>query len=419
MHYVIIGNSAAAVGCVEGIRQVDKKGKITLISDEPHHTYSRPLISYLLLGKTDEHRMKYRKPSFYEDNKVKALLGVKATGLDAQNKTVKLKGGKSIKYDKLLVATGSKPLVPPIEGLNTVKNKFTFMTLEQAKALEQAITPESRVLIVGAGLIGLKCAEGIHKRVKSIHVVDLADRILPSIIDETGSDMVKNHIEQQGITFSLKNSVTSFDGNKATLQNGEELEFDILVMAVGVRPNTELVQDAGGEVKRGIATDRTCKTTLQDVYAAGDCTESLDITTGEEKIMALLPNAYMQGEVAGINMATNNGAAGDNTHCRAVYDKGIPMNAIGFFGLHMITAGTYGGEAEITKTAGSYKKLVVKDDLLKGYIMIGNVERAGIYTSLIREQKPLSSIDFNLIKDKPQLMAFSKRERAKTLGGAL
>lgn len=407
MNYVIIGNSAAAIGCVEGIRELDKDGKITLISDEPHHTYSRPLISYLLLGKTDEQRMKYRPDSFYEDNRVEAILGKKAVKIDSDEKLVELEDGAKIPYDKLFVATGSKPFVPPMDGLDRVQNKFTFMTLNDAKALEAAINEESRVLIIGAGLIGLKCAEGIRDRVKSIHVVDLANRILPSILDETGSQMVQENIEQNGIEFTLSDSVKTFEPNKATLNSGKELEFDVLVIAVGVRPNTELVKDAGGKVSRGIVTNEKCETTLPDVYCGGDCSESHDITTEQDKIMALLPNAYMQGEVAGNNMAGGN----------SLYDKAIPMNAIGFFGQHIITAGSYDGTEHIVKLKDSYKKLITKDNLLKGYIMIGNVERAGIYTSLIREKKNLSSIDFDLIKERPQLMAFSKRERAKTLGG--
>lgn len=176
-----------------------------------------------------------------------------------------------------------------------------------------------------------------------------------------------------------------------------------------MRPNTKLLQDAGAQVQGGIVTDEACRTALPDVYAAGDCARSHDITTDEDRVLALLPNAYMQGECAGINMAGGS----------ALYDKAIPMNAIGFFGLHVITAGSYGGQEHIVadKSTQNYKKLVTKDDLLKGYIMVGNVERAGIYTSLIREKKSLKTIDFELIKEKPQLMAFSKRERAKTLGG--
>lgn len=408
MNYVIIGNSAAAVGCIEGIRSVDKEGKITVISNETYHTYSRPLISYLLYGKTDEQRMKYRPDNFYEENGCTAKLGVTVTKIDYAGKKVICDNGESIDFDKLLIATGSKPFVPPMTGLETVKNKFSFMSLDDAKDLEKAITKDSRVLIIGAGLIGLKCAEGIQHSVKSITVVDLADRILPSILDEEGSQMMKEHIETQGIKMLLSNSVASFAPNSATLKDGQNVDFDVLVVAVGVRPHVELAKEAGATVNRGIATDDHCATTLKDVYAAGDCAECYDISVDQNRILALLPNAHMQGETAGINMAGG----------EKIFDKAIPMNAIGFFGLHIITAGSYEGEAFVTRGENTYKKLVTKDNMLKGFILIGDIARAGIYTSLIRERTPLDTIDFELIKEKPQLMAFTAPQRAIKLGGA-
>lgn len=406
--YVIIGNSAAAVGCVEGIRQLDSSGSITLISQEPYHTYSRPLISYLLWGKTTEEKMKYRPDSFYTDNRVETLLGKKAVSIDPEGGVVSLDTGRSVPYDKLLVATGSRPFVPPMEGLDAVGEKFTFLSMDDAKALEAALSPKKRVLIVGAGLIGLKCAEGIHDKVKSITVVDLADRILPSILDETGSAMMQSYLEEKGLTFYLCDSVSAFTEKKAVLKSGRTLNFDILVLAVGVRPNMELVKAAGGRVNRGIVTDQYCRTSLPGVYAAGDCTESHDITTGQDRVLALLPNAYMQGECAGIHMA----AGGEKP-----YDRAIPMNAIGFFGYHVMTAGSYMGQDVVRRDGLNYKRLFYQDDRLKGYILIGNVERAGIYTALIRNQTPLSAIDFGLICEKPQLMAFSQKERQKALAG--
>lgn len=405
--YLIVGNSAAAVGTIEGIRQFDTEGSILVVSAEPYHTYSRPLISYLLLGKTDSERMKYRPDDFYKDNGVECLLGKTAVKIEAHDHIVTLNSGEEIKYEKLLIATGSRPFVPDLPGIESVKNKFTFMSLDDAKALDAAVTPTSRVLILGAGLIGLKCAEGIHRKAAEITVVGRTNRILRSIIDETASDMIKSHIESKGIKFHLSDSVESLAPGKATFKSGDVIEFDILVTALGVQPNVELVKDAGGAVVKGIRTNERCETTLSDIYAAGDCSESHDITTDTDKVIALLPNAYMQGEVAGINMAGGT----------EVYDKAMPMNAIGFFGLHIVTAGSYDGEAYIQKTDKAYKKLVYADDLLKGFIMLGNVERAGIYTSLIREKTPLSEIDFELIKEKPQLMAFSKKERSRKLGG--
>ncbi|MCB6616640.1 NAD(P)/FAD-dependent oxidoreductase [Ruminococcus sp. 210702-SL.1.03] len=402
---VIIGNSAAAVGCVEGVRSVDKNSEIVLIASEKHHTYSRPLISYLLYGKTDEQRMKYRPDSFYSDNMVDTMLGKTAVSVDPKGHTVKLESGEVISYDKLMVATGSSPFVPPMKGLDKVEKKFTFMTLDDAHALDKAISAESRVLVIGAGLIGLKCVEGIADKVKEIAVVDMADRILPSVLDAEGAELVQKSIEKHGVKFYLNDSAAELEPNKAKLKSGAEVEFDVLVVAVGVRPNIALLKDAGAECGRAIKTDNKCQTSLKDIYAGGDCTESYDITIGAERVLALLPNAYMQGNTAGVNMAGG----------EQLYENAIPMNAMGMFGYHMITAGSYEGNVYTEKEGENYKKLFYKDNRLMGYIMIGDIKRAGIYTALIKNQTPLDSIDFELIKQKPQLMAFSAEDRREKL----
>ncbi len=402
---VIIGNSAAAVGCVAGVRSVDKNSEIVLIASEKHHTYSRPLISYLLYGKTDEQRMKYRPDSFYSDNMVDTMLGKTAVSVDPKGHTVKLESGEVISYDKLMVATGSSPFVPPMKGLDKVEKKFTFMTLDDAHALDKAISAESRVLVIGAGLIGLKCVEGIADKVKEIAVVDMADRILPSVLDAEGAELVQKSIEKHGVKFYLNDSAAELEPNKAKLKSGAEVEFDVLVVAVGVRPNIALMKDAGAECGRAIKTDNKCQTSLKDIYAGGDCTESYDITIGAERVLALLPNAYMQGNTAGVNMAGG----------EQLYENAIPMNAMGMFGYHMITAGSYDGNVYTEKEGENYKKLFYKDNRLMGYIMIGDIKRAGIYTALIKNQTPLDSIDFELIKQKPQLMAFSAEDRREKL----
>lgn len=407
MEYVIIGNSTAAVGAVEGIREIDKKGEITLISNETHHTYSRPLISYLLQGKTDRERMKYRPDSFYEDNGCKTVFGKTATGIDKGKSAVLIDDGTQIHYDKLLVATGSSPFVPPMTGLDTVSDRFSFMSLDDAESLEKALKPDSHVLIVGAGLIGLKCAEGIAARVGKITVIDLAPRILSSILDEEGAAIVQAHLEKQGIAFKLGVSVAKFSGNKAELTSGEAIDFDILVTAVGVRPNVSLVKDAGGEVDRGIVVDGNMETTLPGIYAAGDCVLSYDLSCDTKRILAILPNAYVGGRTAGIAMA-----GGTPNEVRA-----MPMNAIGFFGLHIITGGSYTGQVYEAKDNENFKRLFYADNTLHGFILIGNVDKAGIYTSLVREKTPLTDIDFELVCKEPSLVAFSRSYRDEKLGG--
>ena len=407
--YVIIGNGAAAVGCIEGIRSADADGKITVISKEAHHVYSRPLISYYLEGKTDLERMKYRGADFYKDLKCDVLYGESAGALDTKSKTVTTDKGTKLHYDALCVAAGSSPFVPPFEGLDTVEKKFSFMTLDDALGLEGAITKDSKVLIVGAGLIGLKCAEGILERVGSITVCDLADRVLSSILDADCAAIVQRHLEDAGIKFMLSDSAVRFDGGKATMKSGATVDFDVLVLAVGVRANTALVKDAGGEVNRGIVVDTKMETSLPGVFAAGDCTEGDDISLGAKRVLAIMPNAYIQGRTAGVNMAGGTSS----------FDNAIPMNSIGFFGLHIMSAGTYDGELTEVRGDGVLKRFFVKDGYLKGFILIGETERAGIYTSLIRERVPLDTIDFDSSIKFASSSIFSYETRRKKFGGVV
>lgn len=410
--YVIIGNGVAAAGCIEGIRSVDKDGGITVISAEKHPVYSRPLISYYLEGKTTLEKMNYRKADFYEKNNAE-LVYQTAEKLDVKAGSVTLKGGKKLGYEKLCLATGSSPFVPQMNGLDKVKNKFTFQTLDDSLALEKALKKTSRVLIVGAGLIGLKCAEGILARVGSVTVCDLADRVLSSILDDQCAKVMQKHLEKQGIKFMLSDSAESFDGNKAVMKSGETVEFDILVLAVGVRANTEIAKDAGAQVNRGIVIDTKMSTSLENVFAAGDCTEGYDSSIGENRVLAILPNAYMQGFCAGVNMAGGESSITD----------AIPMNSIGFFGLHCTSAGSYfaKGEGEIYEQAsdGGVKRLYIKDDRLTGYIIIGDVTGAGIYTSLVREKTDLGEVDVDKLKKDATLAMFLPQTRRKKLGGVV
>ncbi|MDD5901392.1 MAG: FAD-dependent oxidoreductase [Lachnospiraceae bacterium] len=408
-HYVIIGNGVAAVGCIEGIRSVDKETKITVISEENHAVYCRPLISYYLENKTDAERMNYRSTDFYEAMGCDVLYGRKAVRIDTASNSILLDDSQKLSYSSVCVATGSSPFVPPMDGLEKVEKKFSFMTLDDTLALEKAITKESKVFIVGAGLIGLKCAEGLHGRVADITVCDLADRVLSSILDKDCAAIMQNHMEANDIHFLLGDSVSRFEQRTAIMQSGKSVDFDVLVLAVGVRANTSLVKEAGGAVNRGILVNEKMETSVAGIYAAGDCTEGEDISLGDKRVLALLPNAYMQGHTAGVNMAAGN----------EVFDKAIPMNSIGFFGLHAMTAGTYDGELYEERTETSIKRLFTKDGFLKGFILIGETERAGIYTSLIREKTPLDTIDFDLLKKVATSAAFSSEVRRKKFGGVV
>ncbi len=410
--FVIIGNGVAAAGCIEGIRSIDKDSPISVISAEKHKVYSRPLISYYLQGKTSLEKMNYRSEDFYEKNGVQLIYGC-AEGIDTKKGTVALSGGNSLAFDKVCIAAGSMPFVPKIKGLDKVENKFTFMTMDDSLALEKALKKDSRVLIIGAGLIGLKCAEGILERVGSVTVCDLADRVLSSILDGECAQVMQRYLEKKGIRFMLGDTAESFEQGKAVMKSGKIVGFDILVLAVGVRANTQLAADAGAQTDRGIIIDTAMKTSLENVYAAGDCTQGYDSSTGENRVLAILPNAYMQGCCAGVNMAGGESSITD----------AIPMNSIGFFGLHCASAGSYfeKGEGEIfeQKSCGGIKRLYIKDGRLTGYIIIGDVTGAGIYTSLVREKTDLNGVDMEELKKDPSLAIFLPQTRRKKLGGVV
>ena len=351
--------------------------------------------------------MLYRPKDWYERMKAEPVLGRRAVKLDAETKTVTTDDGKTYPYDALLVATGSRPFVPPFAGLDKVKNKTGFMTLDDAEKLDSMLTPTSRAMIMGAGLIGLKCAECIAERVGSTVVADLAPRILPAVLDEECSAELQKRLEKHGISFMLGDTATEFTENSAKMKSGAEVCFDVLVLAVGVRPNVELVTEADGKAERGIIVDERMRTALPNVYAAGDCVVSNDLSADCRRILALMPNAYMQGEIAGTNMA-----GGEAEQAGA-----IPSNSAGFFGYHIATAGTYAGECRQTREEGAIKKLFYHDNRLVGLEMLGNTDRAGIYAAMIRGKTALDTLDFDLICDRPSLAAFSRADRDAALAG--
>lgn len=412
--FVVVGNGVAAVGCIEGIRSVDSATPITVVSAENHAVYCRPLISYYLEGKTDVEKMKYRPADFYDQMNCQVLYGVTAETVNAAANKVTLNNNSSLPYSALCLATGSSPFIPPFAGIDQVSCKYTFMTLDDALALEKVVNRSTRVLIIGAGLIGLKCAEGLLEKAGSITICDLAGHVLSSILDSECAAIVQKHLQDHGIRFMLGDSVASFSSNMAYMKSGAAVEFDVLVLAVGVRANTALAKEAGIEVNKGILVDDHMQTTLTGIYAAGDCTESRDISSGENRVLAIMPNAYMQGKCAGINMAG---------HIEQ-FNKGMPMNSIGFCGLHVMTAGSRyaaddGGEVYEEKAIGRVKKLFSRNGLLTGFIFVGHADRVGIYTSLIREQVPLNTINYEMLQKVVSLAAFSSEYRKTKLGGVV
>ena len=410
MRHVIIGNSAAAVGAVEAIRRHDPENSITIVADEPHHVYSRPLISYLLGGLVDESRMYYRPADFYDRNRVQTMLGVQVLRVDPKERTLSLAGGGTLSYDRLLISTGGKPFVPPLPGAN-MDGIFTFTTWDDARRIARYIdeTQAKSALVVGGGLIGLKTIEALLARGIHVTVVELAERILSTMFDRTASKLAELVLRREHVDLRTGNTVEEVIGrggrvNHVVLRDGERVNCDMLVFAIGVRPNTGLIpENSGIDVERGITVDLDMRTTADDVYAAGDCVEALDMLLDSNRVIAIWPNAYRQGSVAGSNMAGVRKSYGDGFAMNSIEVCGVPTISVGLSDPNKGDDGYEVMESYDRETL-IYKKLVLRDHRLVGAILIGDIDRAGIYTGLIRDrvdvqpfQKHLLSGNFGLI----------------------
>ncbi|MDE7124724.1 MAG: FAD-dependent oxidoreductase [Eubacterium sp.] len=418
MKYVIIGASAAGLAAAESIRRADKAGEITVLTKEAYLPYSRPSISYYLKGVVDEKDMYLRKASYYKENNINIITNSNVTKIDTENKTVKA-GIKEYPYDKLCLATGSKPFVPPMKNVEGNKNALTFLDLAATKEVKKAAKSDTRAVVIGAGLIGMKAAEGLSKICASVDVVELAPRVLPSILDEKSAKSVKAHLEANGIHFHLENTVVDAKTKNGRitdviLKNGDVLPCDLLILAVGVRPETALAEKAGLEVNRGIITNpQTMQTSDESIYAAGDCTVSVDMLDGSNKIIALWPNAVQQGTAAGNQMAGGELTTGGT----------YSVNAIDFYGLRICTCGLInakGGQYsdKIKAEDNSYKRLVFEGNRLVGFVLINSSVNAGIYTSLISNKIDLAALEGDIMDD-PSLFMFSKDVRTAKLTGGI
>lgn len=418
MKYVIIGASAAGLAAAQAIRKYDAQGTVIILTEEAYMPYSRPSISYYLKGKVKESSMALRKPAFYKEKKIDVITSSKVTSIDPEKKVVKA-GRKNYPYDKLCLCTGSKPFVPPMQNVEGKVNALTFLDLKATKEVKALANEKTRAVVIGAGLIGMKAAEGLVKLCKSVDVVELAPRVLPSILDAKSAKQVKKHLENNGIKFHLENTVVkaSSKGKQitaVTLKDGKKLPCDLLILAVGVRPQTELAEKAGLEVNRGVITDtQTMQTSNADIYAAGDCCVSTDMLDGTKKIIALWPNAVQQGNAAGAQMA------GADVTVGGTYS----VNAIDFFGLRICTCGLINAQGEqysdtIKQDGEVYKRLVFEGDKLVGYVLINSSVNAGVYTNLISNKISLDAIQGDIMDD-PSIFMFDKDTRISKLRGGV
>ncbi|MBF0274413.1 MAG: NAD(P)/FAD-dependent oxidoreductase [Nitrospinae bacterium] len=397
MKIVIVGNSAAAVGCIEAIRQHDKKVEIQVITDEKYHTYSRPGITYLLGKKINEEKMLYRPLDFYKKHAIKTRFETKVTKVDTANKVVITGIGEKIPYDKLLLGTGGIPFVPPIKGRFDHKSVFSYTKWEDAEKVMEVVKTRKKAVVIGAGMIGSKTVEGLSMIGCDVTVVELGKNVLGLALDNTASSMVEARMKEKGVKVLTSNEVTEIYGKDdvegVIMRDGDEIPCDFVIIAVGVFPNTEMVKGTDIEVNRGIVVNEKMETSAKDVYAAGDCAEGYDVLAEIKRPIPIWPVAYSQGKIAGLNMIGKN----------AVHQGNFPINAIEFDGVPTISVGitnpdeNAGFEVISEKEGNNYRKIVLKDDVVKGAVFVGDLTRSGLITGLIERKEKITEYKDELL----------------------
>lgn len=420
--YVIIGGSAGAVGAVEAIREVDPIGEIIVVNEEPNTAYSRPMIADYLSREANLEKMAFPTRDFWEKHGVRLYLGKKAVKLDLQQKTVELENAMRISFDKLLIATGGKPFIPKIEGVNK-KGVYTFTTILDVQRIEEVIEKVCNVVIIGGGLIGVSAAEAFVKRELKVTIIELKDWVLNLVLDREAAKIIERAMQKKGVSVVTGHTVQRILGREendyvvggVVLDDGSTIECDIVIVAIGVTPRTELVAQTDLKVNRGILVDRFMQTNVQDVYACGDVAEAYDFIHKTNRVLALWPVARVGGRVAGYNMAGH----------KCEYPGGTAMSALHYFDVLIISAGltvadkTEGYETLVfnNQEANVYRKVVLKDGKIVGITLVGDVENAGVLFNLMKNQIEVESFKDALITGNFSLVSLPETLRNQLLLG--
>ncbi len=388
MKHVIIGAGPAGVVAAETLRKHDAKASITLIGNENEPPYSRMALPYLMSDKISEQGTYLRQtPGHYDSLNIK-YRQAHVDSIDAEAKTVSLGNGKPLKYDRLLLATGSHPIKPRIKGLN-LPGVHTCWTLEDAREIDRLATSGAHVVLMGAGFIGSIVLEALVTKGVSLTVVEMEDRMVPRMMDEIAGNMLKSWCKSKGVRVLTGTKITEISesdkGLKVTLDKGRTPAAQLVVVAAGVASNTDFLKGSGVKTKQGVVVDDHLQTNIADIYAAGDVAQAKDFSTGGTDVLAIQPVAVEHGRIAAMNMA------GLNTPHRG----SLSMNVLDTLGLISSSFGQWMGEkgsdtARIVDKANyRYLRLEFQGERLIGAQSVGLSEHIGMLRGLIQSETNL------------------------------
>ncbi len=389
MHYVIIGNGVAGTTAALNIRKTDAAGDITVLSDESHPFYSRIRLIQYLAGEVDEKKLIIYNEGQYEQNRIRLLLDSPVESVDSDSREIVTASGQTMKYDRLLLATGGVSFVPPIPGSHK-KGVFTLRTLKDAAAIRDYAGNAGQVLLIGGGVLGLEAGNSLRKSGHTVSVVEFSPRLLPRQMDAEGAGILRKQMEDMGFTFYLGAKTKEITGGDKVegllLEDGREIKCDMIIISAGIRPNGGLAERLGLKINKGLPVSDRMETAIPGVYAAGDLIEHRGVFYG------IWPASEKQGMTAGINMA-----GGD-----AVYSGTIPSNILKIAGIDLCAAGDIDPEGVLESIVSKdeekyiYRKLVIRGNNITGCILYGDIRGRRKIIKAIDEKRDIGGIKTEL-----------------------
>ncbi len=406
MQHVIVGAGPAGVIAAETLRKGDRSAEIILIGDEPEPPYSRMAIPYVLDASIEASGTYLRKTADHYDSLSIQYRQGRAESLSPADGRLVLSGGDKVSYDRLLVATGATPFKPPVPGLES-PGVHNCWTLADCREIAKRATSDSNVVMIGAGFIGCIIMEALAKRCGTLSVVEMEDRMVSRMMDETASGMLQRWCEAKNIRVLTSTRVTGIEsadggaGDKAVvLDNGEKLNAHLVVLAVGVGPNIGFLEGSGVKTDHGVLVDAHMQSNVANVFAAGDVAQGLDFSTGDYSVHAIQPTASEHGRVAALNMLGKN----------ARYKGSLNMNVLATVGLISSSFGSWdgveGGEtgAAVDEDAFKYLRLEFDGDHLVGALGIGLTDHVGVLRGLIQTKTALADWKARLLDNPHRVM---------------
>ena len=434
-HHVILGAGPAGVIAAETIRKQAPHDQITIVGDEAEPPYSRMAIPYLLIGNIQEDGTYLRKSATHFEALNVKQVSARAQRVDGAGKQVHLSNGEVLAFDKLLIATGSRPVQPPIPGIDSPEVQ-TCWTLEDARAIMALAKPGARVVQMGAGFIGCIIMEALAARGVQLTVVEMGDRMVPRMMGPVAGGMIRDWVQNKGVQVFTGAKVTSIqrqgessggllsklagmlgggsqDASDApvtvVLSNGKKIPADLVISATGVKPCIDFLEGSDVKCLQGVLTDEHLQTNVPGVYAAGDCAEAFDKVSGTTIVSAIQPNAAEQARVAALNMV------GQTTYLKGV----TQINVLDTLGLISTSFGNWegvsGGESATLTTDNRHLSLQFSGDVMVGCNSVGWTDHVGVMRGLVEGQVHLGEWKDKLIEDPTQLMrAYLARSQAQS-----